>query len=539
MLEFNDATQEFELAYAFTPDSIEGKGGTMVVDVKGTSYVYYDNRIRVVGRPFGLRNNDWFERFTPFLDDEGTIVERDAMDRPVYRFRRTAAVTHAQIEDGILRGEETFLTPARDPQSGVTLLPHDNTTIAYNPYRGRYVRLILEVYGEPSFAGELWYSEADSPMGPWTYARKIVSHDNYTFYNPRQHPHFAEDGGRHIYFEGTYTKWLTDAIPTPRYDYNQIMYRLDVANPQIHVPVPIYQVSSNAQQHFATINALSASEAAGLIGAAAFYAYDQESEGLVAVYHSHPCAKDPLTTDPLQGGEIAFYARTEPIAGNDAMVPLYRYVNEETQTAHYSLGETGDDGFTRDDEPLVFVWENPSQLAYAIDDYLPEVVADAGEHQCHQADASGTADVQFDASLSHFSNEVEANYRWTIGGEVYQGEELVITLGQGQHEVELEILIQGDVAAKNRSSIEVIPLPTRGPSSQTTEPGESPEAHEHEADTHEHQVDVHVDGRENQANPDSSTAVAGCSNVAGPSSLWVFTLLFGISRRRRVKAMAP
>ncbi len=40
-------------------------------------------------------------------------------------------------------------------------------------------------------------------------------------------PFFDEDGGRVIYFEGTYTASFSAAKElTPRYDYNQIMYRV-------------------------------------------------------------------------------------------------------------------------------------------------------------------------------------------------------------------------------------------------------------------------------------------------------------------------
>ena len=35
-----------------------------------------------------------------------------------------------------------------------------------------------------------------------------------------------------LFFEGTYTKeFARHAAPTPRYDYNQILYRLDLDDP--------------------------------------------------------------------------------------------------------------------------------------------------------------------------------------------------------------------------------------------------------------------------------------------------------------------
>ena len=93
--------------------------------------------------------------------------------------------------------------------------------------------------------GEVWYAEADTPLGPWVYARKIVTHDKYSFYNPKQHPMFDKDGGRIIFFEGTYTATFSgNPDPTPRYDYNQIMYQLDLSDPRLALPVAIYELTS-------------------------------------------------------------------------------------------------------------------------------------------------------------------------------------------------------------------------------------------------------------------------------------------------------
>jgi hypothetical protein len=63
---------------------------------------------------------------------------------------------------------------------------------------------------------------------------KILSHDNYTFYNPRIHPEFAAANAPILIFEGTYaTTFAGNPEPTPRYDYNQIMYRLDLDDPAL------------------------------------------------------------------------------------------------------------------------------------------------------------------------------------------------------------------------------------------------------------------------------------------------------------------
>ena len=64
-------------------------------------------------------------------------------------------------------------------------------SIAWNPFRKRWVTIFMQAGGKPSDFGELWYAEAVSPTGPWGKTVKVVSHENYTFYNPRIHPEFA------------------------------------------------------------------------------------------------------------------------------------------------------------------------------------------------------------------------------------------------------------------------------------------------------------------------------------------------------------
>jgi hypothetical protein len=54
------------------------------------------------------------------------------------------------------------------------------------------------------------------------------------FYKPTQHPFFDEDGGRIIYFEGTYTNSFSgNPEKTPGYEYNQMMYRVDLTDERL------------------------------------------------------------------------------------------------------------------------------------------------------------------------------------------------------------------------------------------------------------------------------------------------------------------
>jgi hypothetical protein len=136
----------------------------------------------------------------------------------------------------------------QDPKSWEVLEPPDHFhsvsdsstvtpssgSIAWNPYRNRYVTVFMQTFGKPSAFGELWYAEAESPYGPWRRAVKVLSHKNYTFYNPRLHPEFSPEDSPILLFEGTYTQTFADRPePTPRYDYNQILYRLDLDDPAL------------------------------------------------------------------------------------------------------------------------------------------------------------------------------------------------------------------------------------------------------------------------------------------------------------------
>jgi hypothetical protein len=122
-----------------------------------------------------------------------------------------------------------------DPQASLRsatgdeeVVPHAGS-IAWNNFRKRWVTVFHQKFGKPSMLGEVWYAEADAPTGPWGPAVKVLSHDNYTFYNVRLHQDFSEADSPILLFEGTYTaEFANRPQPTPRYDYNQILYRLDL-----------------------------------------------------------------------------------------------------------------------------------------------------------------------------------------------------------------------------------------------------------------------------------------------------------------------
>ncbi len=130
---------------------------------------------------------------------------------------------------------EAISTPSelKDFGSGELVKPHSGS-IAWNEYRQRWVTVFLQKFGKPSAFGEVWFAESLSPYGPWSPAVKIVSHDNYTFYNPRVHGELSPSGSPNLYFEGTYTSTFANRPhPTPRYDYNQILYLVNLDDPRL------------------------------------------------------------------------------------------------------------------------------------------------------------------------------------------------------------------------------------------------------------------------------------------------------------------
>lgn len=126
--------------------------------------------------------------------------------------------------------ELTAATTARTPE-GKIIQVHGGH-LAWHPWSQKWLSLFTEKGGAASFLGEIWLATSDSPFGPWGQARQVLSHDNYTFYNPILHPEFFRADSPIIHFEGTYTTTFSaNKQPTPRWDYNQVLYQLDLSAP--------------------------------------------------------------------------------------------------------------------------------------------------------------------------------------------------------------------------------------------------------------------------------------------------------------------
>ncbi|MBI5692595.1 MAG: hypothetical protein HZC55_21145 [Verrucomicrobia bacterium] len=101
--------------------------------------------------------------------------------------------------------------------------------VGWHPWRKRWVTIFTQAWGKPSAFGEVWYAEAPTPTGPWGRAVKVLTHDNYTFYNPRWHAEWATEDSPALIFEGTFSREFAEHAPAvARHDYNQVLYRLDL-----------------------------------------------------------------------------------------------------------------------------------------------------------------------------------------------------------------------------------------------------------------------------------------------------------------------
>jgi len=160
-------------------------------------------------------------------------VDRTADGALKWRWTRTgipltSEIEHRLVKAGKIKPEEMRLSPESVTEPGQRIRTAFGT-VQFNKHRNCWAMITGQHGGSSSFLGEVWYSEAPSPTGPFSKAAKIVTHAGQSFYNVCHHSCLDEEGGRIVYFEGTYTNSFTQNVaPTPRYEYNQVLYRLNL-----------------------------------------------------------------------------------------------------------------------------------------------------------------------------------------------------------------------------------------------------------------------------------------------------------------------
>ncbi|MHC4132701.1 MAG: hypothetical protein ACYSSP_04595 [Planctomycetota bacterium] len=251
LIVFNDEMERFVKLMEFERGVRLYPGGQVLsVTVDGKSYYYFSDLSQAT-YPFVRVRAEWksllepttYEAFTCLTagsgyDKDSPSLDRDADGQLIWSWKKNTSYINPErqrelISSGKIKPEEGWVK-LRDIENG-EVIHAKSCDVEWNDFRQRYVMILQELEGTSNL-GEIWYSEADTPEGPWKAARKIVTHDRYTFYNPAHHIFFDQEGGRIIYFEATYTNSFSATdVPTPWYNYNQIMYRLDLANPQLEL----------------------------------------------------------------------------------------------------------------------------------------------------------------------------------------------------------------------------------------------------------------------------------------------------------------
>lgn len=244
---FDDQTQMMEVVATFPLDApLIPSGHTVRHTDDGVEYVYFTSPYALVRVPAtweAFIDPDQYEGFTPLVPGTRTLnleapqIERDAEGRPVYGWKKKTAVLSPQDQQKLIDAGHLAAEQARyrtnDAGTGEPILLHGGT-IRYNERRNAWVMIATRIFDEASLLGEVYYAEAPTIHGPWPRAVKVATHPKYSFYNPVHHEFFDADGGRVIYFEGTYTMMFSGTtVPTPRYEYNQLMYRLDLSDERI------------------------------------------------------------------------------------------------------------------------------------------------------------------------------------------------------------------------------------------------------------------------------------------------------------------
>ena len=165
---------------------------------------------------------------------EAFACQFDDLGKPTWTWQKEKPPTDSKTEVEWLkakkiRPEDARFAPA--DANGKDRITLHSGTVRWNEFRKKWVMVAGRIGGPDSHLGEVWYAEADRPAGPFPVAVRVARHERQTFYNVRHHEFLDRDGGRTIYFEGTYTNDFSgNPEKTPRYNYNQVLYRLDVGD---------------------------------------------------------------------------------------------------------------------------------------------------------------------------------------------------------------------------------------------------------------------------------------------------------------------
>ncbi|VTS04150.1 hypothetical protein [Tuwongella immobilis] len=221
---YADATDRFEVIQTrpLTDTWRVPHGHPIIHEIDGKKWLYCGNgglNVRVPATLSAILDASQYQAFRR----EGNQWSWQSKQPPTQ-----SADDLAALKAGTLSDSAAYYAP-RDVENPDQRIQLHHGSVRWNPARKRFVMVITQIMGKPSMLGEIWYSESDQPNGPFRHAIRILTHDRQTFYNPCHHDFLDRDGGQVIHFEGTYTSDFSgNPEKTARYDYNQMLYRLDL-----------------------------------------------------------------------------------------------------------------------------------------------------------------------------------------------------------------------------------------------------------------------------------------------------------------------
>ena len=147
----------------------------------------------------------------------------------------------------------------------------------------------------------------------------------------------------------------------PRYNYNQLMYSLNLASNRLCLPVPIYGTGqANSAMTLRPVNRLHHSRLGCWI---AFWALPQIRPGCRPVYVA-PSASAGLRLVLRTPGRPLFYAYSiKALRAPEGLVPLEPLVNLDGKYLYTTDGRLKIAGYHRDGKPLCLVWPRESSRA--------------------------------------------------------------------------------------------------------------------------------------------------------------------------------
>lgn len=474
---YNDTTHIFERKLWFDLARPTQPGAHAFKVTSGTqSFLYYENLTRIAATEDGLLHPENYETFTPLRPD-GT-AEHDDTGRIRYRWRaQTAELSGDNVTGSGASNRERLYGELRDARlepGAPHRVPIKASARDYNSFRKRYVEVITE--DQPAFVplDATWYTEADTPMGPWVYARRITGAGSRSIYNPTIAPLRKNDGAQ-LFFAAVYAAPYIPTPPLPYYNYSVVMHMLDVSDLRTALPVPVYELTGadNASFRLGTKAAVHPGMPAEL--PAPFFAYDRPAANTVPAYLvGASCRPDHGL---LVGHQPALPQRYEPDFyvlpgtvrnGPDDSVALYEYSLGFYPPYHvYAVdGAPEPVGFTKNPTPVARVLTNPmSRIWFPVTDYLPDLVASAGDDICASEAAPGAgADIALDASGSRSVAGVITSYtwNWATSSSVHgpaSGARTTIHFPAGTHIVQLTITTQDGHTATDKVIVDIAAAP--------------------------------------------------------------------------------